>query len=474
MLFEKGGREPRLTLDEITRVNEVLKWARKHESCLTFEVLGSIPRLMEMVYAPAGHVAVDLVKELVRVPLNPSPPAANTRGATPRKDKAPAVGDKPKKIDKGKGKLVEPEKPKKTTYPIQTGGAFKIRESRPPSLPAEGTATVAHPKVAMALKLADEEKLKVEKPIEGTPEQTPRAEAPAQEQGVKEPHTSTHQKTAQEKVHVEESDVQEVEAPLIKRKKLKKGAEPTALEVEPVAPTVEAIAPAIKVPNVAGFLVARRGQAPPPSMPRVEEVTAFLANELIPAVSMNAVELVEEPLVVPEELVKEPLGVPEEPIPSMLNQQLGFNIQHILEDLEMASKDSVRMTGENLEPFVATAGQAPQGPLPTIPETEASSRAPTPKRSQSLSLIEKASSSKRPRVSEKFESTVEIQPKGANWTFGGRLAKFRRDLKGNPVKAVFDLFDHQNLQLKDHDLSARGMAEEMLALHFLVSVSSFG
>jgi hypothetical protein len=47
-------------------------------------------------------------------------------------------------------------------------------------------------------------------------------------------------------------------------------------------------------------------------------------------------------------------------------------------------------------------------------------------------------------------------------------------LKGNPVKAVFDLVDHQNLQLKDRDLSARGMAEEMLALHFLVSDSSFG
>jgi hypothetical protein len=69
------------------------------------------------------------------------------------------------------------------------------------------------------------------------------------------------------------------------------------------------------------------------------------------------------------------------------------------------------------------------------------------------------------------ESTVKIQPEGANWTFGGRLAKFGGDLKGNLVKAVFD---HQNLQLKDRDLSARGMAKEMLALHFLVSVSSFG
>jgi hypothetical protein len=67
-----------------------------------------------------------------------------------------------------------------------------------------------------------------------------------------------------------------------------------------------------------------------------------------------------------------------------------------------------------------------------------------------------------------------VQLEGANWTFRGRLAKFGGDLKGNPVKAIFDLVDHQKLQLKDRDLSARGMAEEMLALHFLVSDPSFG
>jgi hypothetical protein len=47
-------------------------------------------------------------------------------------------------------------------------------------------------------------------------------------------------------------------------------------------------------------------------------------------------------------------------------------------------------------------------------------------------------------------------------------------LKGNPIKAVFDMVNHQNLQLKDRDISARGMAEEMLALHFLVSNPSLG
>jgi hypothetical protein len=116
-------------------------------------------------------------------------------------------------------------------------------------------------------------------------------------------------------------------------------------------------------------------------VPLVEEVAAFLVNEPISTVPVNAVELVEESLVAPEG-----------PIPSLLNRRLGSNIQHILEDLEIASEDSVGMADENLGPFVATAGQAPQGPLPTIPEMGASSRAPTPKRSRSPSLVEKASS----------------------------------------------------------------------------------
>jgi hypothetical protein len=88
MLSEKGGQEPRLTLDELARVDEVQRWAQRHESCLTYTVLGSVSRLMEMVYEPTGHVAVELRKELLRVPLHPIPLAANTRGATPQKDQA--------------------------------------------------------------------------------------------------------------------------------------------------------------------------------------------------------------------------------------------------------------------------------------------------------------------------------------------------------------------------------------------------
>jgi hypothetical protein len=131
MLFEKGGQEPHLTPNELAQANEVHQWSRKHESCLNFAVLSLVPRLMELVYVPAGHVAVELRKELLRVPVNLSPPTANTWGATPRKDQA-QTADKgeSKKVDKGKGILIEPEK---VVYPIQTGGDFKICEPKAPT-----------------------------------------------------------------------------------------------------------------------------------------------------------------------------------------------------------------------------------------------------------------------------------------------------------------------------------------------------
>ena len=50
----------------------------------------------------------------------------------------------------------------------------------------------------------------------------------------------------------------------------------------------------------------------------------------------------------------------------------------------------------------------------------------------------------------------------------GKLAKLSGDLKGNSFKAVLDLIDHDKLQMK-RDISARGMAEEMLTFQFLVS-----
>jgi hypothetical protein len=333
MLSEKGGQEPHLTPNELARVNKVHKWARKQESCLNFAVFGSVPRLMELVYVHVGHLAVELRKEFLRLPFNPSPQTVNTRGATPRKDQAQAA-DKGKstKVDKGKGILIEPEKPEKVVYPIKTGGVFKIREPRAPTPPAKKSPQVekknigVSPKVVRALRLADEEESDAEKTVEATPEQTPLAKVPA-----------------------EESDVQVIEAPLVKKRKLKRVAEPNIPAVEPATPMVETAILAIKVTNVADFLAARRSQAPPPSVPRVEDVAAFLANEPVLAVPVNIAGLVEETL-----------QALEGPIPSVLNHPLGLNIQHILEDIDIESKGSVGMADDNLGLRIAATTQTSQ------------------------------------------------------------------------------------------------------------------
>jgi hypothetical protein len=62
--------------------------------------------------------------------------------------------------------------------------------------------------------------------------------------------------------------VEVIEAPLMKKRKLKRAAEPTAPMVEPAAPVIELATPAVKATNVAGFLATRRKQTPSPSVLR--------------------------------------------------------------------------------------------------------------------------------------------------------------------------------------------------------------
>jgi hypothetical protein len=88
ILSKKGHKAPRLTPNEIAWVNDVLDWVKKHDSSMLFEVLCTVPRLMEFVYKPAVHAAVKITEDIVRVRFNPGPPTANIRGATPRKDQA--------------------------------------------------------------------------------------------------------------------------------------------------------------------------------------------------------------------------------------------------------------------------------------------------------------------------------------------------------------------------------------------------
>jgi hypothetical protein len=75
-----------LTPGELARVDKVLKWVQRHDTCTFYGVLAFVSRLMEFVYAPTVHMAVRLREEFLRVPINLGLPAANTRGATPCKD----------------------------------------------------------------------------------------------------------------------------------------------------------------------------------------------------------------------------------------------------------------------------------------------------------------------------------------------------------------------------------------------------
>jgi hypothetical protein len=151
----------------------------------------------------------------LRVRVDPNSPATYTRASTPRKGKneAPlAVQVKPKVVDKGKAKVVDTGKPVKVTYPIMTGGVFKIREPKvltPPSLPISPPVKkgplVEKPekphKAARVLKLLDEE-------------ESPEVGGPAK--ALSEPAHWTHS--------VVEESVEVVKAPLVKKIRLTKAA----------------------------------------------------------------------------------------------------------------------------------------------------------------------------------------------------------------------------------------------------------
>ena len=226
----------------------------------------------------------------------------------------------------------------------------------------------------------------------------------------------------------EESEVEVIEALLARKRTLKKVADAAAPEV---VPTVAV--------NMVNFIANRKKQAPPPSVPPIANVEAFLANEPVEAIPVN----------VAEPVVEEPIQAPSGLIPSVLCHPLGSNIQHILEDIEMDLEESVGMGNNHMGPFNAAVEKTPRRLLSLTPKAGASSRAPTPKRPRSLILDEadRAWRSKRPRAFEasESESSTEIQPEGANWTVGGKLAELGGDLKGNPFKAIMDLTDHDKL-----------------------------
>ena len=169
---------------------------------------------------------------------------------------------------------------------------------------------------------------------------------------------------------------------------------------------------------------------PKPYVPCMVDVEAFLVKEPIEASPVNAAGPV----------LAEPLQVPKGPIPkkSILGHPMGSNIQDILDDLDLESENSIGMRADNVGHPTAEAEvvRPPLERLSLIREAEATFWIVTPTRPQSLTpaLVNRALGSKRPCTSEasEFESFALVQPLGANWTVGGKLARLRGDLKGNP------------------------------------------
>jgi hypothetical protein len=226
--------------------------------------------------------------------------------------------------------------------------------------------------------------------------------------------------TPQAQVAIEES-VEVIEAPPVKKRKLTKIAGTEVPAAGTVAPITEAV-------DVAGFLTSRRKKVVPPSVPPLAEVEKFMANEPVLAVPVAVAQMVGE----------EPLQAPEGSIPT-LSHPLGSNIRHILEEIDMMSEDSVGMADDNMEAPPKAVTRTLRKTLSTIPEAGNSSRAPTPKgsRSPTLAGVKKEVDSRRSQASKaseasSSESTAEIQPEGATWTVGRRLAKLGGDFKGNP------------------------------------------
>jgi hypothetical protein len=164
-------------------------------------------------------------------------------------------------VDRGKGKMIEPEKPKKSApIPLQTGGAFKIYKPTAQVSPAPPAAQPVKkssiekkkkkkkpaempPREARMLKLVDEDEVpEVQQPLKAAPRPVPKVSTP-----------------------VEESKVEVIEAPLVKKRKLTKAVEAAASQVD-------------EAQNVANFLATQRKRMPMPSMPRIANIKAFLAN----------------------------------------------------------------------------------------------------------------------------------------------------------------------------------------------------
>ena len=136
----------------------------------------------------------------------------------------------------------------------------------------------------------------------------------------------------------EESDIEVIEVPLVRKRTLKKVVDAAIPEAAPAAAV-----------NMANFLANRGKQIPPPSVSSMMAVEAFLANVPVEAVLVNVIKSVAE----------KPIQALAGPIPSVLCHPLGSNIQHILKDIDMDSEEFVGMRDNQTGPPNAAIERTP-------------------------------------------------------------------------------------------------------------------
>ena len=129
-----------------------------------------------------------------------------------------------------------------------------------------------------------------------------------------------------------------IKAPLMRKRTLKKVVDAATLGAVPATAV-----------TMANFLPNRRRQGPPPFVPRMDAVEAFLANEPVEAI----------PVIIAGSAVEEPIQAPDGPIPSVLGHPLGSNIRHILEEIDIELEESVGMANHHSGPPIAAVEKTP-------------------------------------------------------------------------------------------------------------------
>jgi hypothetical protein len=126
-----ASKEPILSEEKMSHVNKLLVWAQQNRDLMSYSKLFVAAMEVEHLNPIEGVVGVTRRRSAPGAISDPQwaasgPLAANTQGVTPQK---PIIDKGKKKTNKGKGKIVEPQKLEKfqlhTSESLRIGGAPK-------------------------------------------------------------------------------------------------------------------------------------------------------------------------------------------------------------------------------------------------------------------------------------------------------------------------------------------------------------